>query len=114
MFFVLQIGVTFAMLAYLWQCQANLRQRNRKSWQSLLTELEQCPIEIVTPRARLQRTRIILEIANYAELHGGEVSGHPDRADIATIRRGAMEDRISALIEILRSALFNSRETRPA
>jgi hypothetical protein len=102
------------MLIYLWQCKASLQRRNRQSWQSLTAQLEQWPPDLSTPWIRFQRARVLLEIADYAELNGSQSSGYFDLANIESIRKNAAEDRISALAAMLKSALLKSSQTRRA
>jgi hypothetical protein len=112
MFLLLQLGVMLAMLMYLWQCKASLHRRNRESWQSLMAQLEQWPPDLATPWIRFQRARVLLEIADYAELHGSQLSGSLDPVNIESIRKNALEDRISALTAMLKSVLLKSGQTR--
>jgi hypothetical protein len=105
MFQLFQFGVVLTIVMYLWQCHANLRHRNNKSWQRLTTELEQWPIELVTPWARFQRTRVLLEMADFVEHNCRPDSNFLDSAFLSSFREEALEGRVSALIDVLKSMI---------
>lgn len=99
-----QFGVVLAMLLYLGQRRLSLYRRSRASWQSLNSQLQQWPPDLATPWVRFQRARVLMEMADYAEINGSLGSEWHDLGLVASIRKEAMQTRISALAAMLRFA----------
>ena len=99
--FTAQVAVCIALLGYFWQRQAYLLRRNRQTWESLTIQLQRYPVESTNPWTRLQSARVAMEMADYAERNGDPDSAMPDRTQLATLRRDAMELRIASLKAVL-------------
>jgi len=124
----LQVAVWGALLAYLWRCRAYMYRRSRANWADLIAQLAspsmlegdmECgiaglsPLNHATPmntpgrRAAWQRfkdARIAMEMADYAERNS---VASMDRTTLASIRKDAMQTRISSL-EVLAKSLFTA------
>ena len=108
MFFTAQVAVCIVLLGYLWQRQAYLHRRNRQTWEFLTAQLQRHPSESDSPWARLQSARVAMEIADYAERNGDSDSAMPDRTQLISLRRNAMELRVASLRALLGIALPES------
>jgi hypothetical protein len=114
------------LAAYLWQCRRSMRQRNLRSWESLLDRLRSCPntfglddqstlaerLTAITGQLR-QRPRdlsmlwaffrcsgIALELIDHAERNIGPEDLSMDPAQLTSMRRDALQIRISALASL--------------
>jgi hypothetical protein len=122
------------LAAYLWQCRRSMRQRNLRSWESLLDRLRFYPNafgsdEPSTLAERLaaisgqlrQRPRnfsilwasfrcsgIALELIDHAERNIGPGDLSIDPAQLTSMRRDAMQIRISAVASLAARALSGS------
>ena len=119
----IQVAVWGAMLAYLWQRLAYMRRRNHATWESLASQLHfasavgndipsikaaalTAAMEEIGKKSRNPRilwmhfndARVMLEMADYAERNSISGPASIDDALLASMRRDAMQIRISALI----------------
>jgi hypothetical protein len=126
-----QMMLAGILAAYLWQCRRSMRQRNLRSWESLLDRLRSYPnvfasndqstlAERLVAIAGLLRQRprnlsdlwaffqcsgIALELIDHAErnIAPGDFSIEP--AQLTSMRRDAMQIRISTLASLAAWAL---------
>jgi hypothetical protein len=105
MFFTAEVAVCIVLLVYFWQRQAYLHRRNRQTWEFLTAELQDHPAESRSPWIRLQSARVAMEMADYAERNGDPHSAIPDRTQLISLRRNAMEMRVASLKAMLGFAL---------
>lgn len=110
----LQIGAILAMVLYLGQRRSYSQRRNRTSWESLILELQQWSPDRPTPWIRFQRARVVIEIVDYAALHGTISFELLERADLVSLRKEAAEDRLSAMMAMVRNLFPNAGQTRSA
>jgi hypothetical protein len=101
MLFGLQAALIVAMLGYFLQRKIYLRRRNRQSWVALTAQYQRYPGDSANPRIRFQHARVSMEMADYAERNGDLDAAMPDRKQLASLRRNAMEQRIASLRSIL-------------
>jgi hypothetical protein len=118
---LLQLAVLCALLAYLWQCRSQMRRRSLQSWETIVARVGsgfgdlsfQEPTISGHSHQRKRTSRnlwalfvragVVLELADYAERNSAPAILDP--VLIASLRRDAMQIRISALIGIARCAL---------
>jgi hypothetical protein len=119
------------LAAYLWQCQSSMRQRNLRSWESLLDrfhsypnafgsddqstlaerlaaiggQLRQRPRNFSILWASFQCSGIALELIDHAERNLGPGDLAMDTAQLIAMRRDATQIRISALAALAARAL---------
>ena len=105
MFFTAQVAVCIVLLGYFWQLQAYLHRRNRRTWEFLTAQLHRYPGNSRSPWIRLQCARVTMEMADYAERNGDRDSAMPDRTQLISLRRNAMEMRFASLRALLGIAL---------
>lgn len=127
--FFIQVAVWIALAVYLWQCRAYMRRRNRATWETLLGKLRSVSatapadsdkIEVFAaenepvssksyaPRTawmHFRRAGVVLELADCAERNSVPGPAFIDPVLLAFVRKEAMQNRISALAEIGKSAL---------
>ena len=119
---LVQVVVCGALLAYLVQCRAYMHRRNRATWESLAGQLHSFsaaggPIPSTSAEALLEaaeesrqtshdphnlwmlfnRARVMLEMADFAERNDAPGPNLIDPILLASVRRDAMQIRISAL-----------------
>jgi hypothetical protein len=127
---LVQVAVCGALLAYLWQCRAYMHRRNRATWESLVSQLHffsatddhlpstkaEALLEAAAengqtscdPRSlwmHFNHARVVLETADFAERNGVPGLNFIDPALLASVRRDAMQIRISALAGLAKCAL---------
>jgi hypothetical protein len=133
----LQSAIVAALTLYFLFWRRGMLRRNRQSWESLVTQLRQGPemrdisnqrlwlegrltAEVILQPvsdlrgvwAMFQNARVLMEMADYAELHygsgsietGSAASGSMDRMSLQTLRSDAMMIRMYALVSMPRYA----------
>ena len=126
----IQVAIWGAILAYLWQRLAYMSRRNHATWESLASQLHfasavdnsipstktavlSAATEEIGKNSRNPRilwmhfndARVMLEMADYAERNSISGLASIDLALLASMRRDAMQIRLSALICIGKCAL---------
>jgi hypothetical protein len=131
---LLQLAVLSALVLYLAQWRAYMRRRNLQGWERLLAQTlsdlstgepsgqflwtkvlatEMKPFRKLPHGFRglwilFGNARVVLEIADYAERNSSPELDPIDPVLLASLRRDAMQIRVSALIAIAKSALHKS------
>jgi hypothetical protein len=127
-----QMMLAGILVAYLWQCQRSMRQRNLRSWESLLDRFHSYPdifaledrstlverLAAITGQLR-QRPRtlgilwalfrcsgIALELIDHAERNIAPGYLSVDPTQLTSMRRDAMQIRVSALVSLAAWALL--------
>lgn len=128
---LLQLAMVCAMLAYLWRCCASMHQRNLMSWAHLpalqavragsavegfpeidflatgISQIHQNAGNLRALWGLFDKARIVLEMADCADLHPAAAEPLIDRTMLVALRKDAMQIRLSALIAMTRCALPN-------
>lgn len=118
---LLQLALVCVLLAYLGQCRSQMRRRHLQSWESLVAripsgvadssiqelaqteQLQQGPRTSRRMWALFLRAGVVLELADYGERNSALAILDP--AILASLRKDAMQIRVSALIGIARCAI---------
>lgn len=126
-----QMLLAGTLAAYLWQCRRSMRQRNLRSWESLLDrfrsypnafgaddpstlaerlaaiagQLRQRPHNFSILWATFRCSGIALELIDHAERNLGPGALAMDTAQLIAMRRDATQIRISALASLAARAL---------
>jgi hypothetical protein len=126
-----QMMLAGILVAYLWQCRRSMRQRNLRSWESLLDrlrcypnafgsddrstlagqlaaitgQLRQRPHNVSILWAYFRCSGIAMELIDHAERNRAPRNLSIDPAQLASMRRDAIEIRISALASLAARAL---------
>lgn len=100
MYSFLQVLVVGSILAYLLPCRFYFHQRTQQSWESIIGQIRSDN----TQWGLFQNARVLMEIADYVERHGSG-AGLVEAEQLASLRKDAMQIRISTLVTLARNFL---------
>jgi len=100
MYSFLQVLVVGSILAYLLRCRIYFHQRGQQSWESITGQIRSDN----TLWAQFQNARVLMEMADYAERHDSG-AGIVDAEQLTSLRKNAMQIRISALAIMARTLM---------